>query len=66
MCETIANCRNLFYNNCVITPKRERIILERDIMTLGIVNIISNKDSKGWRIDPLQESKCVCAHFVLS
>ena len=21
MCETIANCRNLFYNNCVITPK---------------------------------------------
>ena len=32
-----------------------------DARTPGIVNIISNKDCKEWRIDALRKSKCVCA-----
>ena len=37
-----------------------------DARTPGIVNIISNKDCKEWRIDALRKSKCVCALFVLT
>lgn len=37
-----------------------------DARTPGIVNIISNKDCKGWRIDALRKGKCVCALFVLT
>ena len=36
-----------------------------DARTPGIVNIISNKDCKEWRIDALQKSKCVCAPLCL-
>ena len=36
-----------------------------DARTPGIVNIISNKDCKEWRIDALRKSKCVCAPLCL-
>lgn len=37
-----------------------------DARTPGIVNIVSNKNCKEWRIDALRKSKCVCALFVLT